>query len=381
MPSSQPVRSILLVLPIAIGLMMTPVIAATASPVDVNGGLVTTENQPIADRAIEFRAASQSEFTNTAANGDFAITVDSGTEYDIQFFQFTEASPSDATRDPEAGAFPRDGVPDIYAIDRRSFTNETTLADVTLPAGHPLSVRVVDTNDTPVEDATIELTHTNQDTGATVSYTDVTTTKQGWLQPATGNQTGIELAGSIELTVIPPSSGAYDQLRYTRSVQMDQTRQFTITVSTNQRPSPDFVLSPSKPEPNELITLTSTSSDPDDSISELNWDFDDDGVFEAHGTQVTHTYDQNGTKTITLEAVDVDGGHNNVSRTIQVGDPAQLSPRERALRIAGKDDGTSLTQSDITIVITRFNRDQTANGLDVTQNDVTSLITLFERNN
>jgi outer membrane protein assembly factor BamB len=76
--------------------------------------------------------------------------------------------------------------------------------------------------------------------------------------------------------------------------------------------------------------------------------------------------------------VDIDGSGSGDSG----GDGASgLSPRERALQIAGVSAASSLSQNDITVAITRFNRGQSAGGIDIEQNDITTLITLFERSN
>lgn len=77
------------------------------------------------------------------------------------------------------------------------------------------------------------------------------------------------------------------------------------------------------------------------------------------------------------------GARDSVSTSLTVKPPAAKpsDPRKRALQIAGVDNPTAITQTDITIAITKFNRGEKANGLALTQNDITVLITLFERNN
>ena len=44
------------------------------------------------------------------------------------------------------------------------------------------------------------------------------------------------------------------------------------------------------------------------------------------------------------------------------------------------NNASELTQDDVTAAITRFERNESANGVDPTQDDVTTVITLFERN-
>jgi len=65
---------------------------------------------------------------------------------------------------------------------------------------------------------------------------------------------------------------------------------------------------------------------------------------------------------------------------IEVNQKTDLSsPRDRALQVTDVDDPTNITQNDVTAAITRFNRDQSTNGIDINQDDVTAIITLFER--
>jgi hypothetical protein len=54
-------------------------------------------------------------------------------------------------------------------------------------------------------------------------------------------------------------------------------------------------------------------------------------------------------------------------------------PQQRALQITDRSSAGEITQNDVTVAVTRFNRGQSANGIDITQNDVTTIITLFER--
>jgi len=54
-------------------------------------------------------------------------------------------------------------------------------------------------------------------------------------------------------------------------------------------------------------------------------------------------------------------------------------PTERALQITGKENPSELTQDDVTVVITRFNRGQSVDNIESEQDDVTVTITLFER--
>ena len=62
-----------------------------------------------------------------------------------------------------------------------------------------------------------------------------------------------------------------------------------MTEPPNDPPTPAFGFSPSSPQANELVTFTSTSTD-DGAIASTEWDFTDDGTFDASGTSVQHAY-------------------------------------------------------------------------------------------
>ena len=58
----------------------------------------------------------------------------------------------------------------------------------------------------------------------------------------------------------------------------------------NQDPTPAFNFSPTDPMVLDNVIFTSTSSDDDGSIQSTQWDFDDNGIFDASGPQVSHMY-------------------------------------------------------------------------------------------
>jgi len=85
-----------------------------------------------------------------------------------------------------------------------------------------------------------------------------------------------------------------------------------------------------------------------------------------------------------LQAFDYNADHDEalvgVKAPTELNQEPSISPTDRVLQITGKSDSGDLTQDDVTATITRFQRGQSANGIEIQQNDVTTLITLFERN-
>jgi len=79
-------------------------------------------------------------------------------------------------------------------------------------------------------------------------------------------------------------------------------------------------------------------------------------------------------------AIQVDGSQVTDDANITV-QSVPTDPTERALQIAGVESASELTQNDVTIAITQFERDNNVNNVDIKQDDVTTIITLFERAN
>lgn len=95
--------------------------------------------------------------------------------------------------------------------------------------------------------------------------------------------------------------------------------------SQNEPPVASFTVSPGSPEVNETVTLdASASSDVDGSISAYQWDLDNDGNIEATGETVTHTFDSNGSYTVSLTVVDNDGASATTKQVVSVGGPGPL---------------------------------------------------------
>ena len=75
-----------------------------------------------------------------------------------------------------------------------------------------------------------------------------------------------------------------------------------IDVSPGEGPECSFVFSPPNPEPGETVTFTSTSTNPDNPITDFFWDFGDGET--AEGPVVTHEFEIAGTYTVVLTVVD-----------------------------------------------------------------------------
>jgi PKD repeat protein len=94
----------------------------------------------------------------------------------------------------------------------------------------------------------------------------------------------------------------------------------------NQDPTPAFSFNPTDPMILDNVTFTSTSSDGDGSIQSTQWDFDDNGFFDASGPQVSHTYLFANSYTVRLRVTDNEGAVKDLTKTVNVSTPPNDPP-------------------------------------------------------
>jgi parallel beta-helix repeat protein len=87
----------------------------------------------------------------------------------------------------------------------------------------------------------------------------------------------------------------------------------------NLQPYADFTYTPTEPSVGSVSFNASTSEDPDGSIVEYRWDFDDGTVDDTISPTTIHGFEHAGTYDVTLAVVDNDGGKGNKTLTVQVG--------------------------------------------------------------
>ena len=94
------------------------------------------------------------------------------------------------------------------------------------------------------------------------------------------------------------------------------------TSGDNQPPVGEYTFEPAEgPDVNlhEVVTFKSAgSSDPDGEIVSYEWDFNQDGIYDATSQTVTHIFHTGGAKIVTLRVTDNDGGHGYKSRVVSV---------------------------------------------------------------
>ena len=104
------------------------------------------------------------------------------------------------------------------------------------------------------------------------------------------------------------------RVRVTDNLGLTATASMVVAVA-NRLPVATFTHAPGSPNPREPVTMTSTSTDLDGTISQIQWDTDNDGAFDdGTGTSASRTFSTSGNKTVRLRATDNDGGADRSGR-------------------------------------------------------------------
>jgi PKD repeat protein len=101
------------------------------------------------------------------------------------------------------------------------------------------------------------------------------------------------------------------------------------TIVVDRPPVASLELSPASPVAGQAVTLSSTSSDADGTVTALHWDLDGDGGYDdATGSTAKVTFPSAGTYTVGLRATDDKGATGAATRTLAVA-AAPVSSQEK----------------------------------------------------
>jgi YD repeat-containing protein len=118
-----------------------------------------------------------------------------------------------------------------------------------------------------------------------------------------------------------PAAGSYTiRLRVTdnNGAQTITTRTAT---ATNRAPTASFTINPATVATGEVVTFTSTSTDPDGSITSYEWDTDGDAIADYDGdkrAQAARPFATPGTYPIRLRVTDNNGAVSTASKTVTI---------------------------------------------------------------
>jgi PKD repeat protein len=102
--------------------------------------------------------------------------------------------------------------------------------------------------------------------------------------------------------------GRYDVALRVRDNRGGLSAPHSEQVVVNSLPRASFTMSPTTPVAGDVVTLSSTSSDPEGPLSAQRWDLDEDGQFDdAGGAVVFATYERPGTHNVGLRVTDARG--------------------------------------------------------------------------
>ncbi len=135
------------------------------------------------------------------------------------------------------------------------------------------------------------------------------------------NADGVFDRTGVTATWTFPAAGTYTVLlRVTDNLgATGQTTRLITVVAANQPPVAQFTYTPPAPRPGDWVQFDGgTSHDPDGSIVNYEWDFQNDGVFDATGQVVFHQYPAAGTYTVRLRVTDNLGATGQTTRTVTV---------------------------------------------------------------
>jgi PKD repeat protein len=165
------------------------------------------------------------------------------------------------------------------------------------------------------------MTSTSTDLDGTISKIEWDTDNDGAFDDGTGQKVTKTFLTSGNQTV---------RLRVTDDNGGQSIGSQTIVVG-NRPPAASFDFRPAAPVAGQLVTMFSTSDDPDKNIESTDWDLDGDGSFEASGSSVGKAFPA-GSFNVSMRVTDTEGSFAIVTQTIAVSAPAP-APRGETNRL------------------------------------------------
>jgi hypothetical protein len=207
----------------------------TDSGDQITGQVVSSTGAPVPQSTIAATptggsAAGEWYKTQTGESGKFNLSTPVESDVILGFYQVMDEDMESKSFEIREGTdpYPRDGVPDVFTIGLVSYTEQ--LGSVQLPNAHPVSIRVQDESNTPVQNATVNIVHRSEN-GYGVGLFDQTTNEEGLLDIKSVDGPGINLTGDISLTVRPPSAESeFIEQEYEQTFSIDGQEEVNFTL-------------------------------------------------------------------------------------------------------------------------------------------------------
>ncbi|KAB1193243.1 hypothetical protein GJR96_07205 [Haloferax sp. MBLA0076] len=210
---------------------------------------VYTYNDPIASETV------------TDTTGQFSTTAAANVTQELRYFQGNLG-------DRNAGNqtfFPTDDTPDVFAVQTLDGTGDAQLGDITLPQAYHVEIEVVTPNGTPVEGATVDVTHQSSSSDADARYDGAETNANGRYEIPASDGTGIDLVGSVVFGVSGPN-GEY--ARNDTTITQNQT--VTIELDVDQQSVPLSLAANATTIPAGEDVRFTVTDDANDPVNESN---------------------------------------------------------------------------------------------------------------
>ncbi len=262
-----------------------------------------------------------------------SFTVDPGSALSGDTLSFTSTSTDDGTivsedwdfddGDVASGASVNHSypVPGVYTV------RLTVTDDETLTATHTQNVTVANRNPT----AGFHHSPATPEVGDTIVLTSDATDPENRIDI---QRWDLDDDGSYDDTGSASSTVFTSGGPHTVTLKVEDQDGGTDTISKtidvidppNQAPVPGFNFNPTDPMVLDTVTFTSTSKDNDGSVVSTQWDFENNGSFDANGTQVTHFYLFGGDYTVRVRVTDNEGVTADLTKVVTVGIPPNDPP-------------------------------------------------------